>query len=410
MKAHVVRQHSRRPDLFPQLGAPRSLTHSSELGSPGQSELNNIDLAAFFSDVPGDGGRATGASDEALSSGILTVDVTSVSSSLGGNLPANSSSLGSMDPLVLVAHSDIPTSLDGPLVLGTAATVLEQGSFSVDDVQTVGAGALDCLVALPVKDLSQDLQALTSGGDLSASTAASTSPSPPPRSTSSPELLAPIKVEPDLYPGSDPVRQQAQSRGPPWSASCSPVEKHSPQKDMGLSAGTGAFYLLCDVGLPRFSEYRWCVVNGLQESGGSARTDSRAIHLAKKKKQKGAGSNAGASGSTQRKVKGGRGSPAHMYASQTGWLCGNLVPGGGLPGPAPAAGVQCVQVQLLQDDPSGDTVSPLVLSPRPPAFHSLFALDVPVYVLQEVLPAAGGAAGPEDVQCAGSTINLQDLQ
>ncbi|XP_053754439.1 zinc finger protein ZXDC isoform X3 [Panthera pardus] len=245
MKAHVVRQHSQRPDLFPQLGAPSSLTHNSELGSPGQSELNNIDLAALFSDAPGDGGSAAGASDEALNSGILTIDVTS----------------------------------------------------------------------------------------------------------------------------------------------------------------------LCDVGLPRFSEHRWCVVNGLQESGGSARTDSRAIQLAKKKKQKGAGSIAGASGSAQRKMKGGKVSPTHLHASQTGWLCGNLVvPGGGLPGPAPAAGMPCVQVQLLQDDPSGEAVSPLVLSPQPSAFHPLLAVDLPVYVLQEVLPAAGGDAEPEDVQCARSTINLQDLQ
>ncbi|XP_058581733.1 zinc finger protein ZXDC isoform X4 [Neofelis nebulosa] len=224
MKAHVVRQHSQRPDLFPQLGAPSSLTHNSELGSPGQSELNNIDLAALFSDAPGDGGSAAGASDEALNSGILTIDVTS-------------------------------------------------------------------------------------------------------------------------------------------------------------------------------------------ESGGSARTDSRAIQLAKKKKQKGAGSIAGASGSAQRKMKGGKVSPTHLHASQTGWLCGNLVvPGGGLPGPAPAAGMPCVQVQLLQDDPSGEAVSPLVLSPQPSAFHPLLAVDLPVYVLQEVLPAAGGDAEPEDVQCARSTINLQDLQ
>lgn len=56
----------------------------------------------------------------------------------------------------------------------------------------------------------------------------------------------------------------------------------------------------------------------------------------------------GASGSTQRKMKGGRISPTHLYASQSGWLCGNLVSNGGLPGPAPSSGVQCVQVQLLQ--------------------------------------------------------------
>ncbi|KAF3828835.1 hypothetical protein GH733_003099 [Mirounga leonina] len=110
-------------------------------------------------------------------------------------------------------------------------------------------------------------------------------------------------------------------------------------------------------------------------------------------------------------MKDGKVSPTHFHTSQTGWLCGNLVvPSGGLPGPAPAAGVQCVQVQLLQDDPSGEAASPLVLSPQPSALHPVFAVDLPVYVLQEVLPTAGGAPGPEEVQCAGSTINLRDLQ
>uniref|UniRef100_A0A9L0RH38 ZXD family zinc finger C n=2 Tax=Equus TaxID=9789 RepID=A0A9L0RH38_HORSE len=411
MKAHVVRQHSRRPDLFPQLGAPSSLTPSSELGGPGQSELNNIDLAALFSDTPGDGGSAVGASDEALNSGILTIDVTSVSSSLGGNLPANNSSLGPMDPLVLVAHSDIPPGLDSPLVLGTAATVLEQSSFSVDDVQTVSAGALGCLVALPVKDVGQDPEAVTSSSNLAANTTTLTSSSVPQGSTGVPELQAPIKVEPASPPGPGAFRQRERSRGASQSVSCSPVEKPCPQRDTGPSAGTGGLYLLCDVGLPRFSEHRWCVVNGLQESEGSARTDSRAIQLAKKKKQKGTGSNAGAPGSAQRRTKGGRLSPAHFHTSQSGWLCGNLVvPSGGLPAPAPAAGVQCFQVQLLQDDPLGEGALPVALSPQPPTFRPLLAVDMPVYVLQEVLPAAGGAAGPEDVQCPGSTVNLRDLQ
>ncbi|ELK30600.1 Zinc finger protein ZXDC [Myotis davidii] len=376
MKAHVVRQHSQRQDLFPQLGAPSSLPLSSELSSPGQNELNNIDLAALFSDAPADESSAAGASDEALTSGILTIDVTSVSSSLRGNLP-NNSSLG---PMVLVAHSDIPPSLDSPLVLGTAATVLQQSNFTMDDVQTVSAGALGCLVALPVKNLGQDPQALTSSSSLPANTTTLTSSSTPPGNTSVPELLTSIKVEPHSPPGPDAVRQQERNRE------------------------------LSD-GLPRFSEHRWCVVNGLQESGGSARTDSRAIQLAKKKKQKGTGSNAGASGSTQRKMKGGKVTPTHLYANQSGWLCGNLVvPGGGLPGPAPAAGVQCVQAQLLQDGPSDEGVLPVVLSPQSSTFHPLLAVGVPVYVLQEVHPAAGGASGPEDTHSTGSTVNLQDLQ
>ncbi|KAM5219043.1 zinc finger protein ZXDC isoform 1-T1 [Hipposideros larvatus] len=410
MKAHVVRQHNRHPDLFPQLGAPSSLPLSSELGSPGQSELNKIDLAALFSDAPADGSRVAGASDEALTSGILTIDVTSVSSSLRGSLPANNSSLGPVDPLVLVAHSDIPSSLDNPVVLGTAATVLQQSNLSMDDVQTVSAGALDCLVALPVKNLSQDPHALTSSSSLAVNTTL-TSSTTPQGNTSVPELLAPIKVEPDSPPGPDAIRQQEQSKGMHRPVFSSPPEKHSSQNDTGLSAGTGNFYLLCDVGLPRFSEHRWCVVNGLQESGGSARTDSRAIQLAKKKKQKGTGSNAGASGSTQRKMKDGKVSPTHLHVSQSGWLCGNLVvPSGGLAGPASAAGVQSVQVQLLQEDPSGEGVLPLVPSPQPSTSHPLFAIGLPISVFQEVLPAAGGAAGLEDTHCTGSTVILRDLQ
>uniref|UniRef100_G1QK11 ZXD family zinc finger C n=1 Tax=Nomascus leucogenys TaxID=61853 RepID=G1QK11_NOMLE len=366
MKAHMVRQHSRRQDLLPQLEAPSSLTPSSELSSPGQSELTNMDLAALFSDTPANASGSAGGSDEALNSGILTIDVTSVSSSLGGNLPANNSSLGPMEPLVLVAHSDIPPSLDSPLVLGTAATVLQQGSFSVDDVQTVSAGALGCLVALPREKLDSTYHHTDS--------------------SSTPQEKARISEErgPDSPSRPGAVEQQEGSHGLPQSTLSSP--------DTELSAGTGNFYL---------------------ESGGSARTDYRAIQLAKEKKQRGAGSNAGASQSTQRKIKEGKMSPPHFHASQSSWLCGSLVvPSGGRPGPAPAAGVQCraqgVQVQLVQDDPSGEGVLPSARGPA--AFLPFLTVDLPVYVLQEVLPSSGGPAGPEATQFPGSTINLQDLQ
>lgn len=169
--------------------------------------------------------------------------MTSVSSSLRGNLP-NNSSLGPMDPLVLVAHNDIPPSLDSPLVLGTAATVLQQSNFNMDDVQTVSAGALGCLVALPVKNLSQDPQALTSSSSLPANTTTLTSSSTPPGNTSVPELLTSIKVEPDSPPGPGAVRQQERNREVPWPVFSSLPERHSPQKDSGLSAGTGNFSLV----------------------------------------------------------------------------------------------------------------------------------------------------------------------
>ncbi|KAM5130059.1 zinc finger protein ZXDC isoform 1-T1 [Callospermophilus lateralis] len=401
MKAHVVRQHSRRQDLVPPLEAPNSLTPSSELSGPGQSELSGLDLAALFSEPPASGGAAAAGSEEALGSGILTIDVTSVSSSLGGTLPANSSSLGPMDPLVLVAHSDIPPSLESPLILGTAATVLPPGSFSVEDVHTVTTGPVGCLVALPV---GQDPVALTSSGNLAAHTTTPASTSTSPDTASAPELPASIKVE-----GDPPVAPQQAGHAPPPPVSCSPPEQHS-ARDTEPAAGPGGLYLLCDVGFPRVPEYKWCVVTGPQESGGSARTDSRAVQLAQKKKE-GAARRAGAPESTQRKLRDGQCGPPCLQGGQSSCPCGSLPrPLRGPPGSALTAGLQCVQVPVLQDDPSGEGVLPLALSPQPSAFHPCFTLDLPVYVLQEVPTDPGGTAGPAAAQAPRSTINLRDLQ
>ncbi|KAM5280198.1 zinc finger protein ZXDC [Ctenodactylus gundi] len=243
MKAHVVRQHSPRQDPISQLEAPGSLTPSSELNSPGQSELTNIDLAALFSDTPASGSSSAAGSDEALNSGILTIDVTSVSSSLGRNLPASNSSLGPIDPLVLVAPSDIPPSLDSPLVLGTSATVLQPGSFNVDDVHTVAAGAVGCLVALPVKNLGEDTPALTSSRTLAGHITSPTSSGTSEETASDPELMAPMKVERNLPSVADGVEQK-RSRGPVKSVFSSPAERCGVQKDAELSAGTGSLYLV----------------------------------------------------------------------------------------------------------------------------------------------------------------------
>ncbi|XP_058934118.1 zinc finger protein ZXDC isoform X4 [Kogia breviceps] len=361
-KAHVTRQRHRHPDLFPPLGAASVLAPSSDLSSPSQSEFSGVDLAVLFSDTPGDSGGAPRTSDEALRTGILTVDVTSVSASLGGGLPASQATSGPAGPLVLVARSDVPPGPDRPLVLGTAATVLQQGSLAAGDVQAVDAGALGCLVALPVKSLSRDPQALTSA-------------SGPRGDSSALELLLPVKVEPDSAPSPDAVRQQAWSGGVPRPVESSPAEELGPRKDAGLGAGTGGFYL---------------------EGGGSARTDSRAIQLAKERKQRGAGRHTGAAGPALSTGEG------DVRAGPGACLWGSLaVPGVALP---------CVQVQLLQNDPSGDVVFPLAPGPQPPVSQPLLAVDLPVYVLQEVLPEAGGAAGPEDIWSSGSTVGLWALQ
>lgn len=43
-----------------------------------------------------------------------------------------------------------------------------------------------------------------------------------------------------------------------------------------------------------------------------------------------------------------------------------------------------------QDDSSGEAASPLVLGPQPSTLHPLFAVDVPVYVLQVWMPYNSG--------------------
>lgn len=39
-----------------------------------------------------------------------------------------------------------------------------------------------------------------------------------------------------------------------------------------------------------------------------------------------------------------------------------------------------------QDDPTGEGILPLALSPQPSAFHPYFTMDLPVYVLQVWMP------------------------
>uniref|UniRef100_A0A8C8AYP9 C2H2-type domain-containing protein n=1 Tax=Otus sunia TaxID=257818 RepID=A0A8C8AYP9_9STRI len=328
MKTHMVKQHNFSPDLLTQLEATSSLTPSSELTSPGQSDLSNIDLVSLFSNVSSNNSGI--AADMALvNSGIVTIDVASVGSTLGGNLPGSNNSLSqAVDPLILVASSDMPQSLDSSLLLGTSTTVLQQSTLNLDDVQTVNAEALGSLASLSVRNSSQDVHGLTSSNNLTIDTATLT-PSSSLGSTNVPELLTPTKVERNLLPSSDVVGQQEGSKVVTQFVFSNPPGSYSAQKEMDLGTVTGSSFL---------------------ESSGSARTDYRAIQLAKKRKQKGNGSSTGASGSGQRKSKGGKVSPTTFSSSAPGSrLGGNIVlPNGGLTIRDPATGAQYVQIQLLQ--------------------------------------------------------------
>ncbi|XP_029814196.1 zinc finger protein ZXDC, partial [Manacus vitellinus] len=389
MKTHMVKQHNFSPDLLTQLEATNSLTPSSELTSPGQSDLGNIDLVSLFSNVSGNNSGI--ATDMALvNSGIVTIDVASVGSTLGGNLPTSTNSLSqAVDPLILVASSDMPQSLDSSLLLGSGA-VLQQSTLNLDDVQTVNAEALGSLASLSVRNSSQDVHSLTSSNNLTIDTATLT-PSSSLSGTNVPELLAPVKAERNLVPCSDVVGQQEGSKVVTQFVFSNPPGSYSAQKEMDLGAVTGSSFL---------------------ESSGSARTDYRAIQLAKKKKQKGNGSSTGASGSGQRKNKGGKVSPTNFSSSTPGSrLGGNIVlPNGGLTIRDPATGAQYVQIQLLQDDSPGEGDLPFQLSSQSSSSHSQLTVDLPVHILQEPHNSTEDDAGSDNSQFTGSTINLQDLE
>uniref|UniRef100_A0A8C5TAY5 C2H2-type domain-containing protein n=1 Tax=Malurus cyaneus samueli TaxID=2593467 RepID=A0A8C5TAY5_9PASS len=243
MKAHMVKQHNFSPDLLTQLDAASSLTPSSELTSPGQSDLSNIDLVSLFSNVSGNNSGIT--ADMALvNSGIVTIDVASVGSALGGNLPVSNNSLShAVDPLILVASSDMPQSLDSSLLLGTSAAVLQQSTLNLDDVQTVNAEALGSLASLSVRNSSQDVHGLTSSNNLTIDTATLT-PSSSLGSTNVPELLTPIKAERNLLPSSDVVGQQEGSKVVTQFVFSNPPGSYSAQKEMDLGAVTGSSFLV----------------------------------------------------------------------------------------------------------------------------------------------------------------------
>lgn len=108
----------------------------------------------------------------------------------------------------------------------------------------------------------------------------------------------------------------------------------------------------------------WCFVFLLKESSGSARTDYRAIQLAKRKKQKGPAVSPSTAGATQRKTKAVKGSiPAGTLASGSAQFGEGTtsVNTAGLTIRDPVTGVQYVQIQLLQVSTVGSIFISLTL-------------------------------------------------
>ncbi|XP_016370368.1 zinc finger protein ZXDC-like [Sinocyclocheilus rhinocerous] len=149
----------------------------------------------------------------------------------------------------------------------------------------------------------------------------------------------------------------------------------------------------------------------VMESSGSARTDYRAIQLAKRRKRKGPGSSTCASETGQRKTKGSKGtSSAPPTNSGAHFGEGAATGNSELPIRDPVAGAQFVQIQLLQDDPAADGDLAFQLSSQTSCSHSQLTVDLPVNILQEPTVMTEDENGSDNSQFTGSTINLQDLE
>uniref|UniRef100_A0A8C5WE59 C2H2-type domain-containing protein n=1 Tax=Leptobrachium leishanense TaxID=445787 RepID=A0A8C5WE59_9ANUR len=384
LKSHMVKQHNFSPDLLTQLEAASSLTPSSELTSAGQNDLSHLDLSSLFSNVASNGSGIS-ADLTLVNSGILTIDVSSVGSTLGGNTSSNNS-LHPVDPLVLVSNSESHPGLESSLLLGAAASILQPSPLHMDNVQTVNAEALGSLASLSMRGSGQDLHGLVSSNHLTVDSTALTPSVSLASGSSMPELLAPSKVERSLLPGPEVVSQQEGSKVVTQFVFPNPPDTYSSQKEMDYSSPSGS---------------------SLLESSGSARTDYRAIQLAKSKK-KGGSSSPGTS-PTQKKVKSVK---PGVVAPPPGSRCSSSVvlPNGGLTLRDPATGTQYIQIQLLQDDPPGDGDLSFQLSSQSPAPHAPLTVDLPVHILQEPHTSAEDDAAADNSQFTGSTINLQDLE
>ncbi|TDH13451.1 hypothetical protein EPR50_G00034230 [Perca flavescens] len=393
LKSHVLKHHHLSPDVLSQMETTPTLTPSSELISStpttvagpciaGGDHLTNLDLSSLFSAVPGSAAppaRSNGTFTMDLSlvsSGILTIDPSSVASTLAAG--ASTTLAKAVDPLILAASADLGPH---PALEGTVGDVLPpQGTLNLDDVQTVVPEALGALSALSMQ---QPLSAL--------------SVEPPPSLAAAPvaELLAsPCKVvEVGGQRAAGPLLSCVEGLGPQEGGKVlsqfvfpGPSSSFSPQKEQDDSAASAGSFL---------------------ESGGSARTDYRAIQLAKKKKQRGPSASSGTSGLSQRKSKGVK---APMAPSGVGYGEGTAAANGGLTLRDPVTGAQYVHIQLLQDDPASDGDLAFQLSSQPSSSHSQLTADLPVNILQEASVMTEDDNGSDNSQFTGSTINLQDLE
>ncbi|XP_047438965.1 zinc finger protein ZXDC isoform X2 [Mugil cephalus] len=365
LKSHMLKHHHLSPDVLNQMETTPSLTPSSELISTTSAtiagtgitvgdQLTNLDLSSLFSPVPGGTAPTTGIGvgipvGGSNSSGTFTMDLSLVSP---GILTIDPSSLG--NTLCTSSGTTLAKAVD-PLILAATADMSSHHSLEV----SVG----DVLPPQGTLNL-DDVQTVT------------------------PEALGSLTALTMQGPGT----------------SVDPALQHPLSSSGSLNVDSTASLAVAPV-----AELLGTPSKMVEDSGGSARTDYRAVQLAKKKKQKGT---SGASGSSQRKTKGVKTTPAPVPLASSGarYNDGTAATNGCLTLRDPVTGAQYVQIQLLQDDPASDGDLAFQLSSQPSTSHSQLTVDLPVNILQEPSVMTEDDNGSDNSQFTGSTINLQDLE
>jgi len=278
------------PDVLSQMETTPTLTPSSELisstpttvagpGVAGGDQLTNLDLSSLFSAVPGGGAPSAGIgvgipvaeSDcngtftmdlSLVSSGILTIDPSSVSTTMG--IGTSTTLAKAADPLILAASADM-----GPHhgLEGSVGDVLPpQGTLNLDDVQTVTPEALGTLPALTVQGAGASVDPalqhpLSSSSALSVEPAASLAAAPVAEPLASPSEV----VEVGGQGGAGPLLGCVEALGPQEGEKGltqfvfpSHSSSFSPQKEQELTAMSPTSFLVSFHAAVRFKGFYTC--------------------------------------------------------------------------------------------------------------------------------------------------------
>ncbi|XP_057194578.1 zinc finger protein ZXDC [Triplophysa rosa] len=456
LKTHMLKHHSLSPDVLNRLDSAATLTPSSELTStsqmvsaspgPAGAELSSLDLSSLFSSVPAcpattaisvgpgsNSGPTSFSMDMSLiNTGILTIDSASVGQAVTG--------AKTVDPLILATGQDMGVHvLDAGLATGGGGGVLPHAMLHLDDVQTVNPEELGTLTALAIQSTSSSgqLHALSSCNALTAESPSTLAPSLSSSLTPSLSSLTsalPPALNSSLVPSfSTPLASSLSSMALAGSQVPELLSLQTKADLAGDETAVGPLLNrvevmdqserskgMCPFVFPshngsysgqKTTEMSSVTPCPVMESSGSARTDYRAIQLAKRRKQKAPDSSTCTSQTGQRKTKIAKStSSALPTTSSAHFREGTATGNGDIPIRDPVTGAQFVQIQLLQDDPATDGALAFQLTSQTSCSHSQLTVDLPVNILQEPTAMTEDENGSDNSQFTGSTINLQDLE